>query len=105
MGDLTEAARDVVPADPAEVDLFVAQWPTLQEHAILKLKRLDPRLQKMVMSKSLENAREPTAVLLTRCSQANSLRPGDWICPGCYEVQFAFRSSCGLCSAPRPLKP
>ncbi len=31
-----------------------------------------------------------------------NMRPGDWICPNCGDIQFASRSCCRKCSTPRP---
>lgn len=32
---------------------------------------------------------------------ADNMRPGDWMCPGCGNHNFASRQSCNKCSAPR----
>ena len=32
-------------------------------------------------------------------------RPGDWMCPSCYNNNFASRHSCFRCSAPKPGQP
>ncbi len=33
---------------------------------------------------------------------APELRPGDWLCPSCNDVQFARRSSCRRCNTSKP---
>jgi hypothetical protein len=31
-----------------------------------------------------------------------NVKPGDWFCPSCTELNFASRQSCRKCSSPRP---
>merc|ERR1719240_2082158 len=104
------------PVTPEEVDAFLGQFP-LDEKAIIKLKSLDPYKQKEVLNKgSLASARDPTAVLISRCSQASSgtlvpgdgsydpsrAKPGDWNCPNCGDQNFARNSACRMCGTPKP---
>merc|ERR1711879_306867 len=56
---------------------------------------------------SLADARDPTAVLITRmvrpgAGEAPQMRPGDWTCLACGDLQFAKNQSCRRCGASRP---
>jgi len=98
------SAFDVVEAaTPEEVDAFLAAHPDLQYHAAEKLACLDPRMQKVIINQgSLADARNSTAVLLQRCSAMETMKLGDWICPGCYDHQFAKNFNCRRCGAAKP---
>jgi len=59
-----------IPATPKEVEMFLGNYP-VEPKAVLKLKELDPYQQKAVISRgSLAEARDPTAVLISRCKKA-----------------------------------
>merc|ERR1712232_1341241 len=100
---LEEATKNVAPADPAEVEAFIAQYPALDTSIIEKFRSMDGRLQRTVMSKSLADARDVTAVLVKRVANALHMKPGDWVCPGCYDVQFARKAMCSQCGTPKPV--
>jgi len=97
------AVEMVEPAAPQEVDAFLAVHPGIQPHAMAKLKSMDPRMQRVVINKgSMADARDPTAVLMQRCSALTALSPGDWICFSCYDHQFSKNSACRRCGTPKP---
>jgi len=100
-----EAGRptiDVPPAPVEDVEAFIAIHE-VQEHAAAKLRSLEPKLQTVVINQgSMDDARDKTAVLITRCVQMASLKEGDWICPVCMDLQFARNANCRKCQAPKP---
>merc|ERR1712076_135756 len=79
----------------------------IQEHVAQDFWTLPPDVQHLVMhAGSLADARDPTAVLLSRIKKAwqGTLRametkPGDWICPMCSEHNFARNTECRACGA------
>jgi len=105
-----------------QVEMFIQMNSQLQPHAAQALRELPLEMQKMVVNKgSLNDARDPTAVLISRVNQARQLmetgmagalqagnpllssgRPGDWICPGCMDHQFAKNTHCRQCNTPKP---
>lgn len=97
------AVAHVDPATEQELQAFFSQYP-VESHAEAKLRALDPRFQKVVMyrGRGLQDARDPTAVLIKRCADLTRLTPGDWICAKCYDVQFSKNTTCRMCSAPAP---
>lgn len=99
---LSTPTLDVAAASPEDVEAFLSLHD-FQEHAVAKLISLDPRLQTVVINQgSMDDARDKTAVLISRCSQISSMKEGDWICPGCMDLQFARNTSCRKCLAPKP---
>jgi len=98
---LDEAFKMVLPADPSEVDQFVATYG-IEAHAIPKLKAMDPRLQRAVISKDMGQVRDPTAILIGRCKKLLNLQQGDWVCPSCFDIQFSRKTVCTMCGGPRP---
>mmetsp|Transcript_114317 Transcript_114317/g.330229 ORF Transcript_114317/g.330229 Transcript_114317/m.330229 type:complete len:361 (+) Transcript_114317:1-1083(+) len=103
--DCSHSAFDVIdPATSEEVNTFLAEHPNLQSHAVEKFSSMDPRMQKVVIYKgSMADARDPTAVLIQRCTAMESLQPGDWICLGCCDHQFAKNFTCRRCGAAKPV--
>jgi len=98
-------------ATPQEVQQFLSMHQ-IEHHAADMLMHLDPKLQKLVLNKgSLQEARDQTAMLMGRIKQVTkvasggmdmNLKPGDWICPGCLDVQFSRNASCRQCGTPKP---
>jgi len=98
-------------AAPQQVQQFLMQH-VVEQHAVDIFLKLDPKLQKIVMNKgSLAEARDQTAMLMGRIKQAQKiasgaitmeLKPGDWICPGCHDVQFSRNTTCRQCGSPKP---
>lgn len=43
-------------------------------------------------------------ILIKSCVGPDGLFEGDWVCPKCENVNFAFRTTCNMkkCGAPRP---
>merc|ERR1712039_839205 len=76
------------PAAPELVEQFIEQNGILDKGAN-KLRALDERLQTLVMSQSLDDARDKTAVVITRVDHITRMKPTDWICPACLDIQFA----------------
>lgn len=89
------------PANEADVQAFLARWE-FQPHGIERFHSLDPRLQAVVMAKSMDGVRDPTAVLLSRVRNLQNMKNGDWICLNCADIVFARNSACNLCKAPKP---
>merc|ERR1712217_897857 len=64
-----------------------------------------PQLRRLVMDAgSLLQARDPTALLMSRMKQAEAgtlkvmqTKPGDWECSNCGELNFARNTSCRAC--------
>ena len=50
-------------------------------------------------------AQPPAPTPMMRDGKAWNGRPGDWMCPSCYNNNFASRHSCFRCSAPKPGQP
>jgi len=93
----------VDPASAEELEAFLTENSEVQEHAAEKLRSLDPRIQKVIINKgSMTDARDQTAVLMQRCAAMLTLKPGDWICLGCYDHQFSKNDSCRRCGAAKP---
>jgi len=68
----TPGAGNVQPATPEEVNHFLLLNP-VEDHAAANLRSLDPMVQKMVMNRgSLEDARDPSAMLSSRISKINA---------------------------------
>jgi len=64
------AGGDQGPATPEEVDMFLSNF-AIEPHAVQQLKNLDPYQQKAVIGRgSLSGARDPTAVVMSRCKKA-----------------------------------
>merc|ERR1740117_219929 len=98
-------------SNPQEVQQFVGMHQ-IEPHAADMLMHLDPKLQKLVINKgTLQGARDQTAMLMGRIKQVNkmasgavdmNLKPGDWICSGCLDVQFSRNTTCRQCGTPKP---
>jgi len=100
---LMEPAKHVMPATPSEVQQFI-HMHSCEQHALAKLLSLDPKLQKVVINKGpMLDARDQTAVLIKRCVEVTTMKDGDWICPGCLDIQFAKNSQCRKCGTPNPV--
>lgn len=63
---------------------------------------LHPKYQYVVTKKSLDDARDKTAVLAGRIKQLKGLIEGDWLCPVCEDIQFGRNETCRGCSMPKP---
>jgi len=95
---------NTVPASPQEVEAFLMTTP-VEEHAQTQFRQMDPRAQRMVINRGqMENAQDLTAAFIGRMKSVNrivtqgvSLAPGDWLCPGCLDTQFARNASCRRC--------
>merc|ERR1712039_119676 len=89
--------QHVVPASEEDISTFLASH-RCEQHAIDKLLSLDPRLQRLVINKgSMTDARDQTAVLIKRCVEVTQIKEGDWVCPGCNDIQFAKNTVCRRC--------
>merc|ERR1711976_1030472 len=42
------------------------------------------------------------AVVAGSAGGGKGMQPGDWVCPGCFDHQFARNTQCRKCSTPRP---
>lgn len=101
--------------DIQHVENFLATCEVDQKAAD-SLRNLPPDLQKMIINKgSLADSRDQTAVLISRMNLAKAvatgnmdnptmqaLKPGDWICPGCLDHQFARNAECRKCGTANP---
>jgi len=101
--------KHTVPATPVEVEQFLVLNP-VEQHAADKFRKMDAKAQRLVINKGgLEGARDATAAFIGRLSAVDKiargtvvLPPGDWICPGCGDHQFARNESCRRCATPKP---
>jgi predicted RNA-binding Zn-ribbon protein involved in translation (DUF1610 family) len=95
--------------DPSEVDRYL-EGNMIDGNASDRFRALPPHLQNLVIDAgSLADARDPTAVLMSRMKKAEqgtlklaARKPGDWDCPACGDHNFAKNSSCRRCGAPKP---
>jgi len=93
---------DTTPATKQEVEAFLRECP-VEAHTAAKLRALDPKLQAVVIRQgTMEDARDPTAVLTSRITAFKKMKSGDWICPGCFDLQFASRPECRKCMTAAP---
>jgi len=89
------------PATEADLEVFLAQSPELEDGAIEKLKKLDPKLQRLIIEKGdMSDAKNKTAMLLSRIRRVNEMKEGEWVCPGCMELNWAKNTACHKCSTP-----
>jgi predicted adenine nucleotide alpha hydrolase (AANH) superfamily ATPase len=90
------------PASKAEVEQFLGECP-VEDHVAAKLRALDPKLQAVVIGQgTMQDARDQTAVLASRITAFKKMKSGDWICSGCFDLQFASRAECRKCGAVAP---
>jgi len=95
---------NTVPATPEEVEGFLMSTP-VEEHAANQFRQMDPTGQRMVINRGvISNAQDLTAAFIGRMKSVNrimtmgvQLAPGDWLCPGCLDTQFARNASCRRC--------
>merc|ERR1711920_277250 len=67
------------PATEQEVEAFFEEYPGLDEKSRERLKRLHPKLQKLVIGKgSMADATDVSKVLMQRCKFADTMSPEDW---------------------------
>lgn len=98
---LPQAIMALEPAGEQDVQAFLDKWQ-FQPHGVERFQSLDPRLQAVVMAKSMDGVRDPTAVLLSRVRNLQNMKNGDWICLGCADIVFARNNACNLCKSPKP---
>lgn len=83
----------------------------IQQHAIDQFFELPPEAQSAVIDAGpLEDARDPTAVLIARMAKAKAgqpqkqqhpMKPGDWRCSACGDHNFMRNPVCRKCGAAR----
>mmetsp|Transcript_113470 Transcript_113470/g.206441 ORF Transcript_113470/g.206441 Transcript_113470/m.206441 type:complete len:582 (-) Transcript_113470:261-2006(-) len=86
------------------VEQYIATYG-IQDHAANQLRQLQPEIQAQVIAGNLADARDPTAVLISRMKKALSgtlTQPGDWSCPQCGDHNFARNQTCRSCGFPKP---
>jgi len=101
--------ENVVPATPQEVEEFLILNP-VDESAQQSFRKMDPRGQRMVINRGvMSGARDPTAAFIGRMNSVRKiitggvqLAPGDWLCPGCGDVQFGRNAACRRCGIGKP---
>merc|ERR1712039_812004 len=89
------------PLADVEIDTFL-ESNGISPDACQTFRELAPSLQKLVIDVgSLADARDPTAVLISRMKKARhgelrvaEMRPGDWKCPACGDHNFARNIQC-----------
>merc|ERR1719399_646708 len=98
-----ESVLEGVPeASPEEVENFLTSH-TVDERASNMLKELDPRLQAIVMARgSMEEATNPSAMLMHRIKSVSHMKEGDWICKSCFTHEFGKNEACRQCGSPKP---
>lgn len=91
------------PEHQAMVQQFLSN-NTIQPHAVQQFMQLTPQQQQNVMERgSLHDARDPTAVLISRIAKSDATverRAGDWNCPTCGDFQFQRNIVCRSCGTP-----
>lgn len=96
------AALDLLPATPEEVEVFLSLHPGLEEHAVERMKKADPKIQRLIIDQGdMSDANNTTAVLVSRIKRAHDLRPGDWVCTACNDLQYAKNTQCRKCGSPK----
>mmetsp|Transcript_23177 Transcript_23177/g.46964 ORF Transcript_23177/g.46964 Transcript_23177/m.46964 type:complete len:213 (+) Transcript_23177:29-667(+) len=97
------AALSVPEATPKEVQLFLETHPGIEPHCVEKLVDTHAKLQKVIIDMGpMSDAKDYTALLMSRIKQVNSIRSGDWVCLGCHDLQFAKNALCRKCGTPKP---
>lgn len=97
-----EALQSLPDAESADVQAFLDAHP-VDEKAKAKFLAMNPKAQTAVLNMgSMSEARDPTAMLISRCVMVSTLRPGDWCCPACSFINFAKKSECKNCGAAKP---
>merc|ERR1712187_492821 len=99
--DLDDVCKSIEPADASEVDQFAAMYG-VEAHGVEKLKTIDPRLARAAISKDMTGVNDATGTIIGRCKKYMTMQKGDWICPACFDIQFAKKTECSSCSNPRP---
>mmetsp|Transcript_37274 Transcript_37274/g.67927 ORF Transcript_37274/g.67927 Transcript_37274/m.67927 type:complete len:320 (+) Transcript_37274:1-960(+) len=102
--------RTSAPIDTAAMEQFLMS-AGIEAHGMEKFRELPDDLKNLVMEAgSLSDARDPTAVLISRCSKAKAgtlkpamMMPGDWNCPNCGDHNFARNSFCRSCGTANPV--
>merc|ERR1712228_254605 len=75
------AAKDQPPVTDAEAAEFLSHH-TLEDNAKTAFLNLDPRGQRLVISKGpMLDARDQGAVMIHRCLNVTDMQEGDWVCP------------------------
>eukprot|EP00930_Biecheleria_cincta_P022185 TRINITY_DN1623_c0_g1_i1.p1 TRINITY_DN1623_c0_g1~~TRINITY_DN1623_c0_g1_i1.p1 ORF type:complete len:865 (-),score=163.25 TRINITY_DN1623_c0_g1_i1:176-2740(-) len=92
--------------DTARVEAFLSE-NDIQSHAVESFREIPIELQNQIMDMgSLQFARDPTAVLISRMARARRgedlsappMKPGDWVCEVCGDHNFARNESCRSCN-------
>jgi len=91
---------------PQTVQAFLSH-NNIQSHAAERFLALPPEEQMNIVAMGpLTDARDPTAVLITRMTKGGrsvqTPSPGDWYCPNCGDLQFARNGECRSCQTPNP---
>jgi len=95
-------ALQVQPATPQEVQMFLQLHPGVEQHAIEKLQKTHPKLQRLVLDQGdMSAATDVTAMLMSRLRVVGDLREGDWVCAGCGILQFQKNAQCKGCGTPK----
>jgi predicted RNA-binding Zn-ribbon protein involved in translation (DUF1610 family) len=97
------------PGPAKDPETWLSQY-TLEAHAADTFRGLAPDMQQLIMDAgTLADARDPTAVLVSRINKAKSgilqplmSMPGDWNCPQCGDHNFARNTNCRKCGFANP---
>jgi hypothetical protein len=92
---------DCPELSPEEAEAFCVVHE-IMDHAKQRFLALHPKFQFIVIQKTMEGAKDKTAVLLTRINMLSRSTPGDWLCPMCNDLQFAKNANCRQCGARKP---
>merc|ERR1719320_1862878 len=98
-----QAVGHLEAATNAEVEAFLTEHK-VEEHAATRFRDLHPKQQTAVMKRgSMQHARDQTAVVVKRISDVQFVKDGDWVCPGCFDIQFAKNATCRKCGGANPI--
>lgn len=89
---------------PKQAEIFLSSH-NIEGKAQIQFLSMHPKLQYLVTRKPLDDAKDKTAVVISRMNQLSKIQVGDWVCNRCEDLQFSRKTVCGNCGAPRVISP